>query len=117
MNDPHDTVGLARRDWLKTAGLGGAAGMLASYPAVAETSAAPAKKVRGVVFMVSDGMSPGVLTLAEAYSKLTRKRGTRWWQLINEPSSSRASISIPPRTASRKNSRRTIRFSKSLKLN
>ncbi len=89
MNDPNDTVGLARRDWLKTAGLGGAAGMLASYPAVAETSAAPAKKVRGVVFMVSDGMSPGVLTLAEAYSKLTRKRGTRWWQLINEPSSSR----------------------------
>ena len=38
--------------------------------------------------MVSDGMSPGVLTLAEDYSKLTRKRGTRWWQLINERSSS-----------------------------
>ena len=89
MNDPHDTVGLARRDWLKTAGLGGAAGMLASYQAGAENSSPPAKKVRGVVFMVSDGMSPGVLTLAEAWSKLTRKRGTRWWQLINERSSTR----------------------------
>lgn len=89
MKAASETCEIARRDWLKTAGLGGAAGFLASYPAVAETTAVPAKKVRGVVFMVSDGMSPGVLTLAEAYSKLTRKRGTRWWQLINEPSSSR----------------------------
>ena len=34
--------------------------------------------------MVSDGMSPGVLTLAEAYSNLTRKRGTQWWSLLND---------------------------------
>lgn len=80
---------ITRRDWLKTAGLGGTAGILASYQATADSPAAPAKKVCGVVFMVSDGMSPGVLTLAEAYSKLTRKRGTRWWQLINERSSAR----------------------------
>lgn len=39
--------------------------------------------------MVSDGMSPGVLTLAEAYSKLTRNRGTRWWQLYSDPKAAR----------------------------
>jgi alkaline phosphatase len=89
MNDLHDTVGLARRDWLKTAGLGGAAAILAGNQASAQAPASPANKVRGVVFMVSDGMSPGVLTLAQSYSKLTRKRGTRWWDLINDPSAAR----------------------------
>jgi alkaline phosphatase len=39
--------------------------------------------------MVSDGMSPGVLTLAEAYSQLTRQRGTQWWELFNTRSASR----------------------------
>lgn len=39
--------------------------------------------------MVSDGMSPGVLTMAEAYSKLTRKQGTRWWSLLNDRSAAR----------------------------
>lgn len=51
--------------------------------------AAPAVKPRGIVFMVSDGMSPGVMTLAEAYSRLTRQRGTRWWQLYSEPGAAR----------------------------
>ena len=39
--------------------------------------------------MVSDGMSPGVLTLAEAYSNLTRKRGTQWWSLLNDRNAAR----------------------------
>ena len=39
--------------------------------------------------MVSDGMSPGVLTLAEAYSKLTRRRGTQWWSLLNDRNAAR----------------------------
>lgn len=77
---------LTRRAVLKSAVLGGASSLLGG------TSGAepippnqPAAKVRGVVFMVADGMSPGVLTLAETYSKLTRQRGTRWWQLYNDP--------------------------------
>ena len=73
-----------RRDWLKSAALSGAATMLAGTHASAGTSTTPASKVRGVVFMVSDGMSPGVLTLAEAYSKLTRHRGTQWWSILND---------------------------------
>jgi len=39
--------------------------------------------------MVSDGMSPGVLTLAEAYSKLTRQHGTQWWSLLNDKKAAR----------------------------
>ena len=80
---------IGRRDWLKTAAIGGAAAMIARTSATAEPVGAPGKKVRGVVFMVSDGMSPGVLTLAEAYSKLTRQRGTRWWSILNDRSASR----------------------------
>jgi len=79
---------VGRRDWLKAATLSGAA-ILGGLRASAEPIARPARKVRGVVFMVSDGMSPGVLTLAEAYSKLTRQRGTQWWSLLNERNASR----------------------------
>lgn len=78
---------IARREWLKAASLGGAAAILAGAPASAQT--APARKLRGVVFMVSDGMSPGVLTLAEAYSQLTRNYGTQWWSIINDRTASR----------------------------
>ncbi len=80
---------LARRDWLKTAALGSAASIIARAEATAEPVGAPAKKVRGVIFMVSDGMSPGVLTLAEAYSQRTRQRGTHWWGLFNNRAASR----------------------------
>lgn len=78
-----------RRDWLKAAGLGASAVILAGTKASAQVVPAPAGKVRGVVFMVSDGMSPGVLTLAEAYSQLTRQRGTQWWSLFNDRNAAR----------------------------
>jgi alkaline phosphatase len=35
--------------------------------------------------MVSDGMSHGVIPLAEALSVRTRKRSTRWWELLQSP--------------------------------
>ncbi|MES2659354.1 MAG: alkaline phosphatase [Verrucomicrobiota bacterium] len=79
---------IGRRDWLKTASLTAAA-VLAGTRSFAEPSGKPAGKVRGVIFMVSDGMSPGVLTLAEAYSNLTRKRGTQWWSLMNNRNATR----------------------------
>lgn len=84
-----ENCGIARRDWLKTVGLGGVTAFLTGTHVSAQAPSPAAKKVRGVVFMVSDGMSPGVLTLAEAYSKLTRNRGTRWWQLLNDHSATR----------------------------
>lgn len=75
-----------RRHVLKTAGFGAAASFFATACSkVAKVSkvAKPSDRVRGVVFMVSDGMSPGVLTLAQAFSQLTRQRGCEWWKLNN----------------------------------
>ncbi len=80
---------IARRDWLKTLSLG-SLGSLASTNVHAETTpVSHTDKVRGIVFMVSDGMSPGVLTMAQNFSQITRNRGTRWWDLINQPQSAR----------------------------
>ena len=88
MKNPTDSCEIDRRNWLKAASLSGAAVMLTGTNASAQVFQ-PATKVRGVVFMVSDGMSPGVLTLAEAYSHLTRKHGTQWWSVLNDRSAAR----------------------------
>ncbi len=68
------------------AGLFGGLGSLISS-SKAETPTISPKHVRGIVFMVSDGMSHGVLPLAEALSQQTRKRSTRWWELLQSPGS------------------------------
>jgi len=75
---------LPRRDWLKLATLGGALSCLPRSIAEAGPLPTAGKKVRGIIFMVSDGMSPGVLTMAEAFSKITRKRGTHWHDLLQD---------------------------------
>jgi alkaline phosphatase len=82
-------IEIARRDWLKAAALGGAGSLIAQGSLSADTGNAGADKVRGVIFMVSDGMSPGVLTMAQAFSKLVRERGTAWWDLLNDHGSAR----------------------------
>ncbi len=72
---------------MKLGGLGGAAALLGGC---SKASAAVRKgEVRGIVFMVSDGMSPGVLTMAENFSHIVHGKGTRWWELINDPVSVR----------------------------
>lgn len=43
---------------------------------------AQARDVRSVIFMVSDGMSAGVLPLSEAFSRLARNKGTVWNSLL-----------------------------------
>lgn len=43
---------------------------------------AQTKDIRSVIFMVSDGMSAGVLPLAEAFSRLARNKGTVWGSLL-----------------------------------
>ncbi|MFT4177242.1 MAG: alkaline phosphatase [Luteolibacter sp.] len=80
------TSSLPRRDWLKLAALTGAATILPQQAVQAEPTPAHSKKrTRGVIFMVSDGMSPGVLTLAEMFSQLTRRRSTTWHDLLQDP--------------------------------
>ncbi|MBK1883027.1 alkaline phosphatase [Luteolibacter pohnpeiensis] len=90
----HHGSKIGRRDWLKAASLGGAALITGSAVAPAsgqesEPHKPQARPVRGIIFMVSDGMSPGVLTMAQNYSKLTRNRGTRWWSLLNDRKAAR----------------------------
>lgn len=85
----HFPSAIARRDWLKTAAFGGATAFLTGAGTTEEPENKPSGNVRGVIFMVADGMSPGVLTMAEHYSQITRKTGTAWWKLINDKSSAR----------------------------
>jgi alkaline phosphatase len=44
---------------------------------------------KNVIFCVSDGMSPGVLMMAEYFSRIARGKGTRWAALMNDPAASR----------------------------
>ncbi len=83
-----ETNTLDRRDWLKATSMGAAAAWFATASAPADSPSAR-RRVKGVVLLVSDGMSPGVFTLAEAFSKNTRSRGTIWWNLWNEPKAAR----------------------------
>lgn len=41
------------------------------------------KKPKGIIFCVSDGMSHGVLSMTEAFSKQLRGKGTTWWELMS----------------------------------
>lgn len=77
-----------RRELLK---LGVAGGLALAGPASparaaeqpARRSAAP--KPKNIIFMVSDGMSLAVPSLAEPFSELVRGRGTRWYALLQDP--------------------------------
>ncbi len=75
---------VSRRDWLKLGGLGGSAALLGSCSRKDSEA-----EVRGIVFMVSDGMSHGVLTMAENFSHIVNGRGTRWWKLIADQEATR----------------------------
>lgn len=48
-------------------------------------SRAAASEPRSIIFMVSDGMSAGVIPMAEAFSRLARGRGTVWNELLARP--------------------------------
>lgn len=99
MNEAKDSPAstpIARRDWLKATSLGAAAALFttgrtrADDIPPAEPAPAPAgKPVRGIVFLVSDGMSPGVFTMAEAFSNNIRGTGTAWWKLWGDPTAAR----------------------------
>ena len=45
---------------------------------------------KNIIFCVSDGMSPGVLMMAEYFSKIVRNKGTRWAALMDDPQAVRA---------------------------
>lgn len=74
---------LSRRQLIGHSLLGSLAGLVSGSARGEESPKGPAKP-RGIVFMVSDGMSPGVLPLAEAFSQQTRKRSTHWCGLLTK---------------------------------
>jgi alkaline phosphatase len=71
--------GLRRREFL-AAGAAAAAGL--ALPVRAGASRPPGDAPRSILFLVSDGMSCGVLDLAESFSKLVRGHGTAWCALM-----------------------------------
>jgi alkaline phosphatase len=60
-----------------------AAGAVLSKGSAQTEPGSPAAK--NVIFAVSDGMSTGVLDLAEQFSRLVRGKGTRWVSLMKDP--------------------------------
>ncbi len=73
---------LTRRELLRW-GIAGVAG-LALAPSIAPQRRARGR-VRNIIFMVADGMSAGVPSLADAFGKLVRGKGSFWHQLLQNP--------------------------------
>lgn len=83
--------GLTRREAIRsgmTAGLAAAVGASAR-PAAAQTTRPSPPDIRNVIFMVADGMSVGVPSMAEIFSRHVRNRGTHWYELQQHPQTTR----------------------------
>lgn len=78
----------ARRDFFRQAGLG-TLGVTLLRTGAEAAQARTGKQPKNIIFMVSDGMSAGVLPLAELTSVFETGRPTHWAQLLREPSVAR----------------------------
>ena len=80
----------SRRDFLRT-GLAGSALLFTSgLPAQAAADRGEARRARNVIFLVSDGMSLGTLTMTERHLRRQEGRGTHWLGLYGRPDLRRA---------------------------
>ncbi|MEM9081123.1 MAG: alkaline phosphatase [Verrucomicrobiota bacterium] len=77
---------MKRRELLQS-GLAGGLGVFLAGQAGAAASpvVGGGGKPKGVVFLVSDGMSQGVLAMAEAFRRQQSGVGTAWWGLLERP--------------------------------
>jgi alkaline phosphatase len=73
-----------RREILRL-GLAGATGLAFVKLTPAQSSPRSAGRVKNIIFMVSDGMSAGVPSLADEFGKLVRGKGSFWYQLLQSP--------------------------------
>ncbi len=83
---------VSRRNFLRT-GLAGGAVLLAPGLRAQSTelaASAGARRARNVIFLVSDGMSLGTLTMAERHLRRQEGRGTHWLGLYDRPDLRRA---------------------------
>lgn len=76
---------LSRRELLQA----GVAALVGSGLLLRESSAQgrsrPARPPKSIIFMVSDGMSMGVPSMAEPFSQIARGKGTTWFRLLQDP--------------------------------
>ena len=77
----------SRRDFLKGAGLLGAASVFASQSAAAPFGSKPksAGAAKNLIFLVADGMGTGTLSLANHWSLRNRGKPLNWMELYNRP--------------------------------
>ncbi len=83
---------LSRREMLELAAAVGLAGGLPAARAQSYTPTAivsPDSKPLNIIFMVADGMSMGVPSMAEEFSRRVRKQATHWHELLADPAASR----------------------------
>lgn len=70
-----------RSFFLRAGALAGVAGGIESLQAAQRSE----KEAKNIIWMVSDGMSPSVLPLAEQFSIRARGKGTVWQALVDRP--------------------------------
>ncbi len=76
---------LTRREVLRL-GFAGATGLALTKLLPAQTAGNRNEgRVKNIIFMVSDGMSAGVPSLADEFSKIVRGKGAFWYQLLHDP--------------------------------
>lgn len=78
----------SRRSFLKNAGFLGAASAMSASPLAAASDKDAVRRSRGaknLIFLVSDGMGTGTLSLANHWSLHNRKRPLHWMNLYNRP--------------------------------
>lgn len=91
---------LDRRDFVKVSGAGLLGAALAGTGNSVRAQKAPAASGRSggpvrIVFLVSDGMSMGVPSMAEEFSQLVRGRGTHFHGLLHNPTAARGFFQTP----------------------
>ncbi len=62
-------------------------------PATPATRAAARGSAKNLIFLVSDGMAAGTLTLADLLTRHTSGKPGHWWRLLNQPGARRALVS------------------------
>lgn len=77
-----------RRDWFGQAGLGALGITMLRTRGEARTMRV-GKRPRNIIFMVSDGMSAGVIPLAELASRSLHRKSTHWVELLRDSSAAR----------------------------
>lgn len=81
-----------RRQFLKTTGAAGLAAGALSLPGVVTAQSGPTGtngKPKRIIFLVSDGMSMGALSMADLFSRQVRGRGTHFYELLENKKASR----------------------------